>query len=91
MKDKTIRIITFIFGVTTILLSLLSLAFSITMPGVVPISFSIAMLGLIYSTKQKFNKGKVSKTEWKFTFYGGLIVVFGNFYEGICQIILAIK
>ena len=91
MKDKTVRIITFILGITTILTSLISLAFSIIIPGLAPISLAIVMLGLIYSTKQKFNKGKVSKTEWKFTFYFGLIVIFGGFYTGISQIILAIK
>lgn len=90
MKDKIIRIIGIIAAIITIISSAMFFVKNIMIPAVGPFSLAVVMLSLIYSSKQQYKEGKISKDYWRVILIMGLVAFIGNIIAGISQISLAI-
>ena len=59
----------------------------ITIPGLISLSISVMMIGLLYSTKKRLDEGKVKKDIWQVTCILGLLGAISNFVIGIVEIV----
>ena len=91
MKIKIIRIIGLIAAIIAIVTSILYMITDITIPGLMQLSIFVMMIGLLYSTKEQFDEGKVKKDIWQVTCILGSIGAITNLVIGILQIVNVIS
>lgn len=87
MKIKIIRIIGLIAAVIAMVTSITYMITDIKIPGLMPLSISVMMIGLLYSTKNQFDEGKVKKDIWQVTCILGSLGAISNLVIGILQIV----
>ncbi|GAA0126522.1 hypothetical protein UT300019_24250 [Clostridium sp. CTA-19] len=91
MKYKTAVIIQCIISIFSILVCIVYFTRNIKVPGLIPGLCSIVMLSLIYTSKQQFNSGKISKKYWILILCTCSLAAIFNFIISIEQIVNFIK
>lgn len=88
MNYKIVRNIGVIACIICISTSIMYFITRVNIPGLTPFSLSVLMLSLVYSTKQQFDEGKVSKEHLRFIRCAGTLAGVANLIVGILQIFI---
>ena len=91
MKNKIINIIIAVASVLFILANLIDMFMHYTIPALSPLSSTILIFWLMYTTKQDYDKGKRSKKFWLSALIIGSLVCALGIGIGIEQIITAMS
>ncbi|NEU05490.1 hypothetical protein [Clostridium senegalense] len=91
MKYKTAVIIQCIISIFSILVCIVYFTRDIKVPGLIPGLMSVLMLSLIYTSKQQFNSGKISKKYWMLILCTCSLAAIFNIVVCIEQIIVFMK
>ena len=91
MKIKIIRIIALFAAIIAIVTSIIAMITGDAIPVVMPLSISVTMIGLLFTTKKQFEAGKVKKDIWQVTCILGSLGAVSNFIIGILQLVNVIS